>query len=134
MSRSPVPTRVLYSDFFTNLDPHPLSDDVAVKVNEAAIRQSIRNLILTDSGERRMQPDLGGNIRKMLFENFTPQTVVSMKQRIENLVREREPRASLRDVIITSMEDRNAIAINIIFTVINRQEPISMEVILERVR
>jgi phage baseplate assembly protein W len=124
----------LYSDFFNNLDPHPLSDDLAVKINEASVRQSIKNLILTDSGERRFQPELGGNIRKMLFENFTPQTVVSVKQRIESLINEREPRASLRDVIITSQEDNNAIIINIIFSVVNRQEPISMDVILERVR
>lgn len=134
MSRSPVQTKVIYSDMFTNMDRHPLSDDVAMKTNENSIRQSIRNLIMTDMGERRMQPLLGGNIRRMLFENFTAQTVVSAKQRIETLIREREPRAFLREVIITSMEDNNAISITIVFSVINRQEPISMEFVLERLR
>ena len=134
MSRSPLPNKIIYADMFTNMDIHPISEDVALKTNDAAIRQSIRNLILTDTGERLMQPNLGGNIRKLLFENYTPQTVITVKQRIENLVRENEPRAFLRDVIITSLEDNNAISITIIFTVINRQEPLSLEVVLERIR
>lgn len=102
--------------------------------NENAIRQSLRNLILTDRGERRMQPNIGGDIRRMLFENYTPQTVITCKQRIENLAKEHEPRAMIREIIITSREDSNAISITIVFSTINRQEPISMEVILERVR
>lgn len=134
MSASPLPNKIIYADMFTNMDVHPISEDVALKTNENAIRQSIRNLILTDSGERRMQPNLGGNIRKLLFENYTPQTVITVKQRIENLIRENEPRASLRDVIVTSMEDNNAITINIVFSTINRQEPISLSVVLERIR
>ncbi|AGR47774.1 baseplate wedge subunit [Sinorhizobium phage phiM7] len=134
MSNSPIQNKIIYSDFFNNLDIHPISEDVAVKTNENAVRQSIRNLILTDTGERRMQPNLGGNIRKLLFENFTPQTVVTVKERIRNLIREEEPRANLREVIVTSMEDNNAIAISVVFSVINRQELVSMEVVLERVR
>lgn len=131
---SPIQNKTIYSDFFNNLDIHPISEDVAVKTNENAVRQSIRNLILTDTGERRMQPNLGGNIRKLLFENFTPQTVVTVKERIRNLIREEEPRANLREVTVSSNEDNNAIAITIVFSVINRQELVQMEVVLERVR
>lgn len=131
---SPIQNKVIYSDFFNDLDIHPISEDIAVKTNENAIRQSIRNLILTDTGERRMQPNLGGNIRKLLFENYTPQTVVTVKERIRNLIKEEEPRAFLRDLVVTSMEDSNAIAITVVFSVINREELVSMEVVLERVR
>ena len=71
MATSPLSSKVLYSDFFTNLDNNPVSEDVAVKTNENAIRQSIRNLLMTNRGERPFQPDLGGNITAMLFENTT---------------------------------------------------------------
>lgn len=134
MTTSPLPTKVLYRDFFNDLDMHPISSDVATKINENAIKQSIRNLILTDRGERPFQPNLGGDVRKLLFENFTAQTIVTAKQMITNTVNDHERRASLREVIITSMEDNNAISITIIFSVINRQELIDLNVILTRVR
>lgn len=134
MSSSPLPDKILYRDFFNDLDEHPISGDIATKVNENAIKQSIRNLILTDQGERLFQPNLGGNVRKLLFENFTPQTIVTAKQIITNTIREHEKRASLREVIITSMEDNNAISITIIFSVINRQELLDLNVVLQRIR
>jgi phage baseplate assembly protein W len=134
MATSPLPTRILYRDFFNDLDPHPISNDIAIKVNENAIKQSIKNLILTDWGERPFQPTLGGNVRKLLFENFTAQTIVTARQIISNTIIEHEPRASLREVIITSLEDNNAISITIIFSVINRQELIDLNVVLQRVR
>lgn len=134
MTTSPLPNKVLYRDFFNDFDMHPISSDVATKINENAIKQSIRNLILTDRGERPFQPNLGGDVRKLLFENFTAQTIVTAKQMITNTVNDHERRASLREVIITSMEDNNAISITIIFSVINRQELIDLNVILTRVR
>lgn len=134
MSRSPLTNKVIYSDLLMSFDQHPITDDVALLTNEMSVRQSIRTLILTDTGERLMQPNLGGNIRKMLFENYTPQTIVTAESRIRNLINEEEPRALLRDVIISSLEDRNSVSIQIIYSTVNRTEPVSMEVVLERVR
>lgn len=134
MATSPLSSKVLYSDFFTNLDNNPVSEDVAVKTNENAIRQSIRNLLMTNRGERLFQPDLGGNITAMLFENMTPQTIVSAKQQIENVINEHEPRANLIDVVVTPSFDENSLGVQVVFNVINKQEPITLDVILNRVR
>lgn len=117
-----------------NLSKHPLSKDVARQTNDDAVKQAIKNLILTDRGERLMQPNLGGNIRAMLFENFTPQTVLNVKQIIEETIRTHEPRAGLIDVIVTAHEDHNQISVSVTFYVINIQEPISLEFILTRIR
>lgn len=124
----------IYSDLFTNFDIHPISDDVAVKTNEEAIKQSIKNLILTNKGERPFQPNLGGDIYAFLFENSTPQTLLLMKEVISNVISEYEPRANVIDIICAPDEDRNAIAVNVTFNVINRQEPVSLNVVLDRVR
>lgn len=134
MATSPISTKTLYSDFFTDLDVNPISEDVAVKTNENAIRQSIKNLLMTDQGERPFQPTLGGNIRAMLFENMGPQTIVSAKQIIENTINEHEPRANLIDVIVSPSYDENSVEVSIAFSVINRQEPVTLDVILRRVR
>ena len=134
MSTSPVASRVIYSDFTNDLDFNPVSEDVAVKLNENSIKQSIKNILFTDRGERFFQPNLGGNIRAMLFENITPQLLVSMKQQISTTIKTHEPRCNLIDVVCYAAEDENGVYVSIVFNVINKQEPVVLEVVLERVR
>jgi len=113
---------------------NPVSEDVAVKLNENSIKQSIKNILFTDRGERFFQPNLGGNIRAMLFENITPQLLVSMKQQISTTIKTHEPRCNLIDVVCSAAEDENGVYVSIVFNVINKQEPVVLEVVLERVR
>jgi phage baseplate assembly protein W len=134
MATSPLQSRVIYSDFTNDLDFNPISEDVAVKLNENSIKQSIKNILFTDRGERLFQPLLGGHIRAMLFENITPQLLVSMKQQITNTIRTNEPRCNLIDVVCSAEEDQNGVFVSIVFNVINKQEPVVLEVVLERVR
>ena len=134
MSTSPIQSRVIYSDFTNDLDFNPVSEDVAVKLNENSIKQSIKNILFTDRGERFFQPNLGGNIRAMLFENITPQLLVSMKQQITSTIKSHEPRCNLIDVVLSAAEDENGVYVSIVFIVINKQEPVVLEVVLERVR
>ena len=134
MSTSPITSRVIYSYFTNDLDFNPVSEDVAVKLNENSIKQSIKNILFTDRGERFFQPNLGGNIRAMLFENITPQLLVSMKQQISTTIKTHEPRCNLIDVVCSAAEDENGVYVSIVFNVINKQEPVVLEVVLERVR
>ena len=70
---SPTKKKIsLNSDFRKDLLVSPVSKDLALLKDEDAVKESIKNLILTDRGERLMQPYIGGNIRAMLFENMTP--------------------------------------------------------------
>jgi phage baseplate assembly protein W len=124
----------IHSDFKKNLEISPLSQDITVLKNEDAVKESIKNLILTDRGERLMQPDIGGNIRAMLFENITPSTLVLIEEQIRTTINIYEPRAELIDVIVTSNIDDNIVRVKIVFYVRNNQQPISVEVFLERTR
>ena len=53
----------IYSDFKKDLEISPLSLDLTVFKDEDSIKESITNILLTDRGERLMQPNIGGNIR-----------------------------------------------------------------------
>lgn len=134
MARSPLTARVIYSDIFTNLDIHPVNKGVLRKTNVDAVKQSIRNILLTDKGERPFQPNFGGNIRALLFDNATPQTFDFAKQNIRAAIESYEPRADVMDVVISGEIDRNEISITIVFRVINIETPVTLEVVLERVR
>ena len=96
--------------------------------------QSIKNLILTDRGERLFQPNIGCKIRSLLFENFTPQTKIAAKATIEETIHEFEPRAQLIDINISGDPDNNAMLVSVIFNLINSPEPNTLELEIERVR
>ena len=64
-----------FSDFTRNLEQIPGRKDTSRVINENAVKESIRNLILTDRGERLMQPNIGCDIRGSLFENITQSTM-----------------------------------------------------------
>lgn len=133
---NPVTKKEYYSDFFVNIDQHPNSGDMAKHVNEESVKTSIKNIILTRKGERFYNSDLGSDIYSLLFENVSPQTEDTMRTLIENAIENYEPRANVVDIIITPIiaSDESAYGITIYFTTINNQEPISVEVLLNRIR
>jgi phage baseplate assembly protein W len=124
----------LYQDFKKNLEKSPVSSDLTVLKDEDSVKESIKNLILTNRGERLMQPDLGGNISGMLFENITPATLVLIQNNIRTTIDLYEPRAEIIDVIASSNIDDNVVKVEIAFYITNVQQPITLDVFLERTR
>jgi phage baseplate assembly protein W len=115
---------------------NPVNSDVSRYTDEDAIKESIKNLLLTDQGERLFNPTLGSNIRKMLFENILyPETKYILNETIATTIRNFEPRCNLISVNISDMmDDTNSVTITIVFSVINIQTPITLNVVLSRVR
>ena len=108
--------------------------DLAKTVDEFAVAQSIKNLILTDKMERPFQPTIGCDIRKSLFENFTPQTITVAKQRIAETIGQYEPRAEIINIEASPDEDNNALNMTIIFSLINSDVEQTLGLVLERIR
>lgn len=123
----------LYSDFYKDLRISPISKDLAVLKDEDAVKRAIRNLILTDPGERLMQPNLGAGIREMLFENMTPGTLKLIEERVTDTIRIYEPRAELLDVAVENIDEQK-VNVTVLFYVVNVEQPIQLDVILERNR
>jgi phage baseplate assembly protein W len=124
----------IYQDFKKDLEISPLSQDLTVFKDEDAVKESIKNLILTDRGERLMQPDLGGNISAMLFENITPATLKLIEDQVRTTIQLYEPRAELQNVAVTSNIDDNVVKVKITFYIKNVEQPIDLDVFLERTR
>ena len=124
----------VYADFHKDMTQSPINFDLARKVDEEAVKESIRNLILTDRGERLFQPDIGSDIRKMLFENINSATVEVIKNLVRTTIRNYEPRANLIGVDVLTSIDSLQVDIIITFNIINRIEPIVFAVTLDRVR
>lgn len=123
-----------YSDFRKDLFPNLINGDVSRKLDEDAVKESIKNLVLTDRGERLFQPNLGCNVRALLFENFTPQTKISIENTIRSVIEQYEPRCFLISVEAIANEDRNRFFVTITFNVINNPNDIELTLTLDRVR
>jgi phage baseplate assembly protein W len=129
-----ITSKLYYSDIDINLDRHPISNDVVRVTNDYAVIRAVKNLLLTDFYERPFKNNIGSNVRKLLFENFTPDTQDILRQVIEETITNFEPRCNLIDLVITPFEDNNAISISITFGVINREEPVTLDFYLDRIR
>ena len=125
---------LVYSDFYSNFDLELVKKDLLSYKNEDSIKRSIRNILLTDKGERFFNPTFGSDIRKMLFENFSPSTEQVVADLIKTAIGNHEPRANVIDVNVSGNPDQNSMYINIVCSVINKAEPVTLELILNRIR
>lgn len=124
----------IYSDFLADLVPHPVSKDVLRFVNEHAVIRSVKNIILTDKGERLYQPSLGSDIKKMLFEPMLPATAELISQYIQDAIQQHEPRAKVLDVEVEPDYNNNLYKVSMTFMIINKEDPITLNITLDRVR
>jgi len=124
----------LYSDFKKNLAISPISKDLALIKDDEAVKQSIKNLVLTDPGERLMQPFIGGGIRALLFENITPAVLNLIENQVKSTINTYEPRADIINVTASSKYDDNTVNVVVNFYIRNTNEPIKLDLILTRVR
>ena len=124
----------IFSDFNTSLAKHPIKGDLAIKTDVDAVKQSIKNLVLTNKMERAFQPTLGCDIRKALFENISPTTIIMAKQAIVETLERHEPRCNIVNVKASVDEDNNALYISVVFSVINNEDIQELNLVLERVR
>ena len=124
----------IYSDFKKDLSISPLSNDIALFKDEDSVKESLKNLVLTDRGERLMQPNLGGNVSQMLFENMTPAGLKLIEEQIRTTIELHEPRAEVIDVIVNGSLDNNTVKVTIKYFITNQEQPVELDVFLERTR
>ena len=123
-----------FTDFNNSLAIHPIKKDLAVKTDVEAVKQSIKNLVLTNKMERPFQPTLGCDIRRALFENISPATIVFAKQAIVETLERHEPRCNIINIKASADDENNALYITIVFSVINSNDVNELNLVLERVR
>ena len=107
----------LYSDLNLNFNKNPATKDIAKLKDVEAVKRSVRNLILTNRFERPFHPEIGSDIRALLFENMTPTIQTLLTDRIKDVLDTYEPRAVLNDVIVSGDMDKNQYGVTIKFYV-----------------
>ena len=96
-----------FRDFSLTFEKNAVTNDILSLKNEAAIKESVKNIVLYNFYEKPFDPFFGGNIIGLLFENSTPTMVLEVKNRIEQSIEIHEPRVTAVSVIVQFEEDRN---------------------------
>ena len=123
-----------FVDIDLNFTIHPIRKDINVIINEMAIITSMKNLILTGHYERPFNPDLGGNMRRLLFEPLDNITSGSLQREIVETISNFEPRVSISKVKVSPNSKKNAYNVEVIFYIINSPNPITISFFLKRIR
>lgn len=124
----------IYSDIDFTFTKKPVVGDVALSFDQQAVIRSIRNLLLTKHFERPFNPQLGSNLDALLFENVGPITTNLLENEIRTTISNYEPRATLKEIVVSPMPDENAYNVTISFYIENATIPTTVTLLLERNR
>ena len=124
----------IFKDLNLDFQQNSATKDIQKITDAESVKRSVRNLINTNHYEKPFHPEIGSNLRAMLFELMTPQMNHVISKQIENLINNYEPRCNLVEVFTQPRFDRNGYSVQISFKVNNHQEPVIVESFLERLR
>ena len=124
----------IYKDLDLDFGRNRITNDVNKLTDVEAVKRSVRNLINTNHYERPFHPELGSDVRSMLFEPMTPLTALNLQRKVAEVLNNFEPRIDLQQVLASPDIDKNSYELKIMFYVIGSNQPVEVETFLERLR
>ena len=124
----------IYQDLNLDFQQNTATKDIQKITDVEAVKRAVRNLINLNHYEKPFHPEIGSNLRAMLFENITPQMTHAISKQIDLLIRNFEPRARLVQINVQPFIERNGYRASISFFVVNTPERVEVETFLERLR
>lgn len=123
-----------FKDLDLNFIQHPIKKDINKHIKENAVIYSVKNLLMTNFYEVPFKPEMGSNIRRLLFEPIDHLTTAQLQRAITETIENYEPRVSLKTTRVTPYPDDNKYMIDIEFYIINSPNPVNIKFFLERIR
>ena len=124
----------IYKDLNLDFQQITATKDIQKMLDVESVKRSVRNLIKLNHYEKPFHPEIGSNLRGMLFEIITPQMTHFIGKQIELLIKNYEPRCKLVEVKNKPNLERNGYSVSISFYVVNHSQPVQVETFLERLR
>lgn len=125
---------VQYSDIADSFDPHPITGDVLMVTGVNSIVQSITNLAQLNHWDIPFHGEIGGNVRRLLFELADATTAGLLGEELTNVYANYEPRATNVQVYVSAEAGGNGWDVTVVFTPIGMSNPVSVSFFLERLR
>ena len=129
-----VDTTRKIADLDFDFIPHPVSGDIIPLKGTDAIKRSLRNLMLTGQYERLFQPNLGANLKQLLFEPINPLTELSIQIAIKDVINAFEPRVQIVKLQVVVDPDENGYNVSLVFAIDQLSDFATADFFLERLR
>ena len=124
-----------FKDISASFQSNPLTNDLIALKNASAVARSVRNIVLTYPGEKFFDPNFGSRIGQSLFENIDNITAVTIKDEIENSIRNYEPRVILDKVLVDPDFDNNSFNVTVVYRIVGVDIPSQqLEFVLQSTR
>lgn len=123
----------LYRDIDLSFTVKP-SGEIYKKIDASAVKQSIKNLLLTNHFEKPFLPLYGGNLRDLLFELAHSSISEEITSNITRAIESYEPRAKIVDIRVDNRADYNSIGVTVEFRIVNTEETVIFTTTLVRLR
>ena len=124
----------IYKDLNLDFQQNTATKDIQKIQDVESVKRSVRNLVSLNYYEKPFHPEIGSNIRGLLFEQITPQISHYIGKQLELLIRNYEPRCRLVNVENMPDLDKNGYSVSVSFYVVNVSNPVTVETFLERLR
>lgn len=108
--------------------------DVYKKNDASSVKQAVKNLLLTNWGEKPFQPFFGGDLRGLLFQLDTEFDDELLREKIITSIEAYEPRVSIEAIQVSTPPDQLSVNLTIHFVIINTGQDASVQLTLTRLR
>ena len=123
-----------FKDLDLNFTIHPVKKDINKNVGTMAVVNSVKNLILTNYYEKPFHPEIGSNVRKLLFEPIDMITASAIEREITQTIQNFEPRVSIIKIETKPNYDEDGYQVILTFQINNITSPVTITFQLERLR
>tara|TARA_B110000977_G_scaffold73101_1_gene98923 strand:+ start:58 stop:504 length:447 start_codon:yes stop_codon:yes gene_type:complete len=129
-----VSRRTQWSDLVLALTLHPIRKDIIPLRDDRAVKNAVKNLLLTNFHERPFQASLGANLRGLLFEPADGITRIAIKDNVFRVLTQYEPRVKVINISVENTSDENGYNITVNFLIKEYDSQDSVEIVLRRLR
>ena len=123
-----------WSDLDLSLKIHPIRKDIIPLKDDAAIKNAVKNLLISNFYERPFQDDLGANLRGLLYEPADVITEIELRDNIREVLTKYEPRITVTNIVIRDNSQANEYGIIVNFNIKEYDSADSVEIVLRRLR
>ena len=123
-----------HRDLDLSLKIHPIRKDIIPLKDDNAIKNALRNLLVSNFYDRPFSRDKGANLKGLLFEPADVITTITMRKNLEAVIKKYEPRVAIRRINIIDNPDTNSYRINVNFKIKENDTNESVSIVLRRLK
>ena len=110
------------------------NNDVFKKEDAAAVKQAVKNILMSNPGEKPFRPFYGAGLNRFLFELSEGFDELEIQDAVFEAIQRDEPRARVLGVKATLDPDNNSVRVRVVFRVINTSTVEEISIDLTRLR